>query len=78
MLGTVGGPEDRCLWGGLPLHLSYMLPCSGSSGSGSMPCPAHLTLAWAPVLPHSHAGALLLSPILQSDTHGFEFWLYCL
>ena len=40
------GPEDRHLWGRLPLHLSSALPCSGSSGSGSMPRPAHLTLAW--------------------------------
>ena len=43
---TTSGAEDRHLWGRLPLHLSSALPCSGSSGSGSMPRPAHLTLAW--------------------------------
>ena len=77
MLGTVGGPEDRCLWAGLPFTSP---PCSLLREFWlrvhASPCPPHFGLGLS--VPRSHAGALLLSPVLQSDTRGFEFWLSCL
>ena len=34
MLGTVGGPEDRCLWGGFPFTSPICSPAQGALALG--------------------------------------------